>query len=181
MNRKRDFVKLHSFALTVITLVFFVIIAITCLTACGATVCEVEPEIIYMTEYVEVPVEVPKDNAFYKHINLTDSDKHLLACILQLEAGNQSITGQRAVVEVIFNRMLDDRFPDTLTDVIYAKNQFSTVKALHKAAPTDTQYAVIEMVLQESVPVLPENIVYFATTPANGTFYERIGGHCFCY
>lgn len=181
MNRKREIVKLHTFALTAITLVFFVIIAITCLTACGATVCEVEPEIIYMTEYVEVPVEVPADNAFYKSISLTDSEKDLLACILFLEAGNQSITGQRAVVEVIFNRILDPRFPNDLTSVIFAQNQFTTVNSLHRAAPTDTQYAVIEMVLQESVPVLPENVVYFATTPANGTLYEKIGGHCFCY
>lgn len=91
------------------------------------------------------------------------------------------MTGQRAVVEVIFNRMLDDRFPGTLSGVIYAQNQFSTVKTLNRANPTQTQYDVIDMVLSESEPILPSNVVYFSTTPANGTFYEKIGGHCFGY
>lgn len=140
---------------------------------------EIKPETIYETKYIEI--EVPKNNAFYKNIKLTASDKDLLAKVLFLEAGNQSVTGQRAVVEVVFNRMLDDRFPDTLEGVIYAENQFSTVKRLHRANPTKVQYEVIEMVLSESTPVLPDNVIYFATTPANGTFYDKIGGHCFGY
>lgn len=137
----------------------------------------VKPEIVYKTEYIEVPA----NNAFYKNITLTDSDLELLAKVLFLEAGNQSITGQRAVVEVIFNRMLDSRFPDTLSGVIYAKNQFSVVGSLRAAKPTQTQYDVISTVLEENVPVLPENVVYFATTPVNGTYYDKIGGHCFGY
>lgn len=140
-----------------------------------------EPEVIHITEYVEVEVEVPENNAFYKSINLTDSEKDLLAKILYLEAGGESATGQRAVVEVIFNRMLDDRFPDSLAEVIYAKNQFASVKALSLAKPTQTQYDIIDIVLRESEPVLPANVVYFATTPINGVLYERIGGHCFGY
>ena len=137
----------------------------------------VKPEIVYKTEYIEVPT----NNAFYKDITLTDSDLDLLAKVLFLEAGNQSATGQRAVVEVIFNRMLDSRFPDTLSGVIYAKNQFSVVGRLKTAKPTQAQYDVIATVLEENVPVLPENVVYFATTPANGTYYDKIGGHCFGY
>lgn len=139
----------------------------------------VATEIVRETEYVEV--EVPVDYSFYKDIELSDFDRTLLAKILVIEAGNQSITGQRAVVEVVFNRMLDSRFPNTLTEVIYAPNQFASVKALGQAKPTQVQYDVIDMVLNESAPVLPENVVYFATTPANGIFYEKIGGHCFCY
>ena len=139
----------------------------------------VATEIIRETEYVEI--EVPVEYSFYKDIELTDSERELLAKILFNEAGNQSITGQRAVVEVVFNRMLDPRFPDTLTEVIYAPNQFASTKALGQANPTQVQYDVIDMVLNESEPVLPENVVYFATTPANGTLYEKIGGHCFSY
>lgn len=141
-----------------------------------------EPEVVYETVYIEKQKEVPVSLAYYKTIanSITDNEIDLLAKILYLEANDQSFTGQRAVVEVVFNRVLHEEFPDTVEEVLLQKGQFSTIKLLHRAEPTETQYAVISAVLEEVSPILPEDVVFFATSKANGTFYERIGSHYFC-
>lgn len=151
---------------------------------------EQEPAIIYVEVPVEIPVEVPVEchlphhTLYYEAVGaaMTEEEYHLLAKIVYLESGNQSLLGQRAVVEVVFNRVLDPRFPDNITDVIYQTNpvQFDTVKLLDKAAPTQEQYDAIDAVLAETVPILPADTIYFATYEANGKTYEKIGAHYFC-
>ncbi|MNH26818.1 Spore cortex-lytic enzyme precursor [compost metagenome] len=50
-----------------------------------------------------------------------------------------------AVASVVFNRVKSERFPNTVTDVIYAKNQFSPVMngSINKQA-SEIQYKAIE-------------------------------------
>ena len=52
-------------------------------------------------------------------------ERVLLASIIQAEAGNQSEEGMLAVGSVVMNRVNDDRFPDTISEVIYQPNQFT--------------------------------------------------------
>ena len=54
----------------------------------------------------------------------TEDEVYLLACLVYCEAGNQSLDGQRAVANVVVNRVNDSRFPSTITDVIYQPGQF---------------------------------------------------------
>lgn len=53
----------------------------------------------------------------------------LLAAIIQCEAGGESYEGQVAVGAVVMNRVKSSRFPNTIKEVIYQKNQFSPVKS----------------------------------------------------
>ena len=53
------------------------------------------------------------------------SELEYLAAICFIEAGN-NYDGSLAVANVVLNRLLSSRFPDTLYDVIYQKNQFAT-------------------------------------------------------
>lgn len=139
----------------------------------------VEPAIIY--EPVLIPVEIePENTAYYKEITLTDEEWLLLGRMIYAEAGNQTDTGKRAVVEVIFNRLLDERFPDTLEGVVNAPGQFTDASWVDEDRAKE-QYSVIEAVLREDDPILRGDVVYFATYKANGTFYEQIGAHYFCY
>lgn len=146
-----------------------------------------QPEVVYKTHtvYVEVPLADNNNSPepYYETVaeTMTEDERELLAKIIYLEAGNQSITGQRAVAEVVFNRMLDDRFPQTLSEVIFAPGQFTTAAYINSAKPNEEQYTAISMTLEETTPILPSGVVYFATYVANGTLYERIGGHYFCY
>lgn len=51
----------------------------------------------------------------------------LLACVVQAEAGNQDLHGKELVADVVLNRMDSDMFPSTIKEIIFQKNQFSTV------------------------------------------------------
>ena len=48
-----------------------------------------------------------------------DGARFCLAKNMYFEAGNQSIAGKIAVSQVVFNRVLNDNFPDSVCEVIY--------------------------------------------------------------
>ena len=116
----------------------------------------------------------------YSIISMTDDERDLLAKILALEAGDQSDVGQRAVVEVVFNRIMTG-WADTVEKVIYQKGQFSTVAYLKKpyAVPDEKEYANIDYVLEHGSTILPSDYVYFATYKANGKDFITIEDHYF--
>lgn len=48
-----------------------------------------------------------------------------LALALYFEARGEPLEGQVAVAEVIYNRVVDTRYPDDICSVVYQKKQFS--------------------------------------------------------
>lgn len=62
-------------------------------------------------------------------IVLTQEEINLMACIVTLESGSESYEGQLAVANVILNRLQSGRWGSTVTDVIYAPYQFSSVNS----------------------------------------------------
>ena len=113
-------------------------------------------------------------------IELTQEEIHLLAKVIWVESRGECESGQQAVAEVVLNRLVSDRFPDSLKDVIYAEGQFRSAKFLKKAEPYQLQYEMIENALYGPY-VLPKNVYYFATTAKTDRVWGRIGGHVFCY
>lgn len=137
------------------------------------------PQIVYKTEIVEVG-----QKAYYADIaaSITGSERELLAKATYLEAGNQSMTGQRAVVEVILNRVMDDKFPSTIEGVLYQPGQFTTAPRLASATPNEEQYEAVDLTLETSTPILEPYVLFFATgLPDWQTKYEKIGAHYFGY
>lgn len=116
-------------------------------------------------------------------IELTEEEIDLLAKIVWVEARGESEEGQRAVIEVIFNRMTSDLFPDTLYDVLSQKKptQFSSWKHREKAKPTEKEYNSIYEVLNGNSNVLREDTLYFATKKLKSRLDVKIGDHYFCY
>ena len=88
--------------------------------------------------------------------------------------------GQRAVAEVILNRLHSDNFPDDLRDVIYGEGQFRTAWQLDDATPYQTQYEAIEQALYGPY-ILPETVVYFGWEKVNQNVWGWIGRHVFCH
>lgn len=121
-----------------------------------------------------------KADSRYPEIDLSLKEIKLLARVIWVEARGESLEGQQAVAEVVFNRILSDAFPDTLQDVIYEEGAFRSVPYLEDAEPYQTQYDVIEKALYGPY-VLPEDVFYFASTPTNDNVWGEIGGHIFCY
>lgn len=114
----------------------------------------------------------------YSAITVTEADYELLAKIVYLEARGESAEGQQAVIEVIFNRVLDTRFPDTIEGVIYAPGQFCTVPMLDSAYPSEMQYAAIDAAMCSDGIV--GDAIYFATRPLTKNCVRQIGCHYFC-
>lgn len=52
-------------------------------------------------------------------------DVYWLSRIIYAESGNQPLEGKIAVGNVVLNRVADSRFPNTIYDVIFQRNQFT--------------------------------------------------------
>ena len=59
--------------------------------------------------------------------SVTAEEKELLAKLVNAEARGECYEGKVAVATVVLNRVDSPQFPDTITEVIYEKHQFSPV------------------------------------------------------
>ena len=96
--------------------------------------------------------------------SLTQEEKELICRITYLEAGNQCIEGQRAVIEVILNRMIGMKWPNTVESVLSAPGQFSTWRHRNKvsADQINRMNIALYLVANSNNTILPNsNYVYF--------------------
>ncbi|MBR4083402.1 MAG: cell wall hydrolase [Lachnospiraceae bacterium] len=115
-------------------------------------------------------------------VTFAEGDRYLLANLIYCEAGGEPYAGQVAVGSVVINRVLSDKFPDTVVGVIYQKRQFSPVGsgrlelalAMNKATPSCYKAADEAMAGLSNVG----NCVFFRT-PIPGLTGISIGGHIF--
>lgn len=142
------------------------------------------PIVLNRDDDTQTAPDAPEDTetapAVYKDISVSEEDGKLLEAILWAEANNQCFDGQKAVIEVIFNRVLSPEWPDTIYDVLSQKGQFATWKSRNKVKPTEVQSDVIADVLRETETVLPStDYVYFDRKGRNGKAHVRIQDHAF--
>ncbi len=115
-------------------------------------------------------------------VTFAEGDRYLLANLIYCEAGGEPYEGQVAVGAVVINRVLSNKFPDSVVGVIYQNRQFSPVAsgrlelalAVNKATPRCYQAADEAMSGVTNVG----NCVFFRT-PIEGLEGIRIGGHVF--
>lgn len=137
---------------------------------------EVTPEPVFVDRYIERVVYNPNR---YSGMPISDEDRELLACIVYHEARGESLTGQRMVVEVILNRVLSEKFPDTIREVVYQKNQFVSAAYVSTARPNETQYQAVGLAITET-PFSDEDVLYFSQGAYNDRVFCRLGSHVFC-
>ena len=75
---------------------------------------------------VKAAASVTVEDSYYTDPEVSDED--LLAAIINAEAGNQCYAGQVAVGIIITNRVKSSQFPNTIREVIYAKQQFEPAR-----------------------------------------------------
>lgn len=129
-------------------------------------ICIEEPQ-VRITCLAQAPVqEEEKEPSFYPvktsvataseeemamaHSPEVESELEALAKVVHAEAGNQDIIGRALVARVVMNRVESETFPDTIKDVVFQKNQFSTTfdGAFDKAEPTADDWQAVNMVMQ---------------------------------
>lgn len=112
---------------------------------------------------------------------LTQEEIELIALVTMAEARGESELGQRLVIDVILNRV-DRGFGDTVHDVIYKPNQFTSVwdgqvdkcrvtedvrkmvvEELHNRTNTDVLYFRTKHFHKFGTPLFQEGAHYFST------------------
>ena len=90
-----------------------------------------------------------------------DTDLWYLSRVIQTESGFCTQEMQEAVGSVVLNRVNDDRFPDSIPEVIEQPGQYSTASYLASVEPT--QEAInVAVDLLENGSKLPADIIYQA-------------------
>ena len=109
-----------------------------------------------------------------------EGEAYLLAAIIQCESEGEPYEGKLAVGSVVLNRVAHPRFPNTITEVVYQKNQFAPVASGRLAYRLEA--GVNEECKQAALEVLNGKItnkcLFFRTVipGINGTV---IGNHIF--
>jgi spore germination cell wall hydrolase CwlJ-like protein len=115
-------------------------------------------------------------------VTFDEGDRYLLANLIYCEAGGKPYEGQVAVGAVVVNRLLSNRYPDTIAGVIYARGQFSPVGsgryaiALAENRATSSCYQAADAAMSGVTNV--GTCVYFRT-PIEGLTGIQIGHHIF--
>lgn len=104
----------------------------------------------------------------------------ILRQVVFAEAGNQGIEGQAAVCQVIFNRIMDGRWGNTIESVVSATGQFSVYPQCLSWGWTDeTEQAIDKVLAGEDLPISTD-VIYFSRQQVAGTEYVcKILDHVF--
>lgn len=117
-----------------------------------------------------------------------DNDLFVLSHIISAESGNCSEEMMIAVGSVVLNRVADERFPDTIEEVVFQNDpvQYSpTVNGTYWNEPTEGAVKVAKMLLEEGSQI-DASVVWQAEFPQGNGEYDKIpipwGGYMyFCY
>ena len=95
---------------------------------------------------------------------LTDEEYDLLARVVTAEAENQGFEAQYLIACVVMNRVASDEFPDSVSEVIWQKNQFSSMwnGRYDKSVTTDSCYEAVQYMIEYGNE-LPEDILFFTS------------------
>ena len=106
----------------------------------------------------------------------TDEDLYVLSHIISAEAGNCGEEMLIAVGSVVLNRVADERFPDTIKEVVFQTEptlQYSPIRdGSYEKEPTDDALEVAEFLL-ENGSQLPSDVIY-QSNKIIGEYYDQI-------
>lgn len=115
---------------------------------------------------------------------ITYDEAQMLMKIAMAEAEGEGIEGQAMVMAVVLNRVKDKRFPDSIEEVIFQKNQFSPIVdgRYYKAEPDVNSHlalAEIEKGNFDDVDALYFENASESWQASNCEYIETVGHHRF--
>lgn len=117
---------------------------------------------ILAREYVTCTKDWDK-NCVDTTIKISQEDAVRLMKIAQAEAGNQGTVGQLKVMEVVWNRTLSDKFPDSIQAVIEQDGQFESYSNHTYDTAEPTYETHIALAMFEQNRDLDSEIIGFET------------------
>lgn len=103
--------------------------------------------------------ELEQEHVSNFYIELTEEEKHELACLIYLEGRGESVECQTAIGSVVLNRYTTGDY-NSLHDVIYAQGQFTPAYLIDDTEPTITQIQIVNDLCMNG-PTVPEYVTYF--------------------
>lgn len=107
----------------------------------------------------------------------SEEDYKVLCTIVEAEAGDQDEKGKILVANVIINRVMDDEFPDNITDVVFQKSQktyqFSPTRPggrYYRVTATESTIACVERALKGED--YSEGAMYFAMKTKTDSWFN---------
>lgn len=139
-----------------------------------------KPEIVEFRQLMDESSTTVEEEPEYW---LTDEEIELIALLTMAEAEGESELGKRLVIDVVLNRMDSELryMPDTVYDVIYQKNQFTSMWGA-RVEQVDATEEVIELVKEELINRTDYEVLWFKTKDYHKKYGEPIrkeGGHYF--
>jgi len=171
-----------------------------CFSLCSFTTCDAgggteekkivqqEPARLLSTSAVYDSAQKPESVEHGKYYSfadsMTDYERGLMAMVVYREARGESFEGMCAVAEIVLNRVLSDRFPNNINDVVYQKTQFSsagllTQRPVKELAKLTEAYRAVYTVTHETTYQVKETYLFFNTSRPRTSDYMKIGNHYF--
>ena len=111
----------------------------------------------------------------------TQEELDILAHILAGECQALSDMEQLRVGSVVLNRIKDSRYPNTMQEVVFQKNQYACVKnGNYYREPTERNWENAKWLLEYG-SVLPEYVIYQSKTKQGSNVYLKTKYHYYCY
>lgn len=111
----------------------------------------------------------------------TSEDVYVLSHVIFGEAGGYSRELQIGVGSVVLNRVKDERYPNTIKDVVFQDGQYACAWDGNYDREPDQQAIDVAIYLLENGSQYPEYIIYQSEFLQGDSIYKQIGNTYFCY
>lgn len=114
-------------------------------------------------------------------INISREERDLLARMAFCEANSEGVDGMRLVVDVVINRMMSDKFPNTVKEILYSPGQFSTREAWDHVADHAlvNAFKAVDLEITDISARVDTESLYFARKPLTKDGVYQYGRHYF--
>jgi len=117
---------------------------------------------IEQEEYQSQKMEHLATDASSKCSAISASERELLERLVEAEAKGESLVGKIAVVNVVLNRVRNEDFPNTITEVIMQEGQFTPVaNGSINNTPSEESILAVKKAVDEDYKVFGTDVLYF--------------------
>lgn len=119
-----------------------------------------------------------KENRYTGYL-LPDEDIYMFASFVWAEARNEPPEVQQAVAEVVLNRMMSDKYPNTIRDIIYGTEFSRAAKTMAKWGEENFDpYMAVDAAMYGPY-VLPEDICFYSIWEEGEGYWGQLGSYKF--
>lgn len=110
-----------------------------------------------------------------------EDDLYILSHVITGEAEGCSRDMKLSVGSVVLNRVSDERFPDTIAEVVFQPGQYAcTWDGNYYREPSQDTIDIAAELLEDGTAI-DESVVWQAEFPQGSGVYDIIGNMYFCY